>query len=59
MVYSYPEQLVGIDLNLMPVRRESKWVSDPTDEEQEYLEQLTEWLKKAEAWSATLDSSGG
>jgi pimeloyl-ACP methyl ester carboxylesterase len=44
--YTYPERLSGIHLNLMPVRRDAKMVSDPTPEESRYLEELQVWLKE-------------
>ena len=36
----------GIHLNLMPVRRDPKMLSDPTPEESRYLEELQVWLKE-------------
>src|SRR4029077_13306317 len=45
LAYSYPDRLIGIHLNMMPLRRDPKMVADPTSEEQKYLEQLTTWLK--------------
>jgi len=45
LAYSYPDRLVGIHLNMMPLRRDPKMVADPTSEEKKYLEQLTTWLK--------------
>jgi len=44
--YAYPDRLSGIHLNLMPVRRDPKMVSDPTPEERRYLEELQVWLKE-------------
>ena len=45
LAHSYPDRLVGIHLNMMPLRRDPKMVADPTSEEQRYLEQLVTWLK--------------
>jgi Epoxide hydrolase N terminus len=45
LAYSYPDRLVGIHLNMMPLRRDPKIVGDATSEEQRYLEQLVTWLK--------------
>jgi pimeloyl-ACP methyl ester carboxylesterase len=45
LAYSYPDGLIGIHLNMMPLRRDPKMVADPTSEEQKYLEQLAIWLK--------------
>ena len=46
LAYSYPDRLLGIHLNMMPLRRDPKMVADPTSEEQKYIEQLTTWLKE-------------
>ena len=45
LAYSYPDRLIGIHLNMMPLRRDPKMVAHPTSEEQKYLEQLGTWLK--------------
>jgi pimeloyl-ACP methyl ester carboxylesterase len=45
LAYSYPNRLIGIHLNMMPLRRDPKMVAHPTSEEQKYLEQLSTWLK--------------
>ena len=45
LAHSYPDRLVGIHLNMMPLRRDPKMIADPTSEEQRYLEQLVTWLK--------------
>jgi pimeloyl-ACP methyl ester carboxylesterase len=44
--YAHPERVSGIHLNLMPVRRDPKMLSDPTPEESRYLEELQVWLKE-------------
>lgn len=46
LAYAYADRLSGIHLNMMPLRRDPKMVSDPTPEEQKYLEELTTWLKE-------------
>lgn len=46
IAYSYADRLIGIHLNMMPLRRDPKMVANPTPEEQKYLEQLTVWLKE-------------
>jgi microsomal epoxide hydrolase len=46
LAYSYGDWLIGIHLNMMPLRRDPKMVTDPTSEEQKYLEELTTWLKE-------------
>jgi microsomal epoxide hydrolase len=40
---THADRLVGIHLNLMPVRRDLK-VASPSEEEKTYLEQLNRWL---------------
>ena len=42
----YPERLAGIHLNMMPVKRDASMLSDPTPEEQKYLEALQIFLKE-------------
>jgi microsomal epoxide hydrolase len=44
--YAYPESLVGIHLNLMPLRRDPAMVTDPSPEERRYLDELTVFLKE-------------
>ncbi len=44
--HAHPDRLVGIHLNLMPVRRDPSIVTDPTHEERRYLDQLAHWLKE-------------
>jgi microsomal epoxide hydrolase len=46
LAYAYADRLSGIHLNMMPLRRDPKMVTDPTPEEQKYLEELTAWLKE-------------
>src|SRR5918996_468459 len=44
--YAHAERMIGIHLNLMPLRRDPKMVADPTPEERRYLDELTVWLKE-------------
>jgi microsomal epoxide hydrolase len=44
--YAHAARMIGIHLNLMPLRRDSKMVADPTPEEQSYLDELAAWLKE-------------
>lgn len=44
--YAYPRHLVGIHLNMMPLRRDPKMVADPTPEEARYLDELALFLKE-------------
>ncbi len=42
----HPQRLVGIHLNLLPVRRDPKMLADPTPEEKRFLGELEVWLKE-------------
>jgi pimeloyl-ACP methyl ester carboxylesterase len=46
LAHRHPERLIGIHLNLLPVRRDPKMVEEPTAEERGYLEQLAHWLRE-------------
>jgi microsomal epoxide hydrolase len=46
LAHAFADRLIGIHLNLMPIRREPQMVADPTPEEQRYLEELKEFLKE-------------
>jgi pimeloyl-ACP methyl ester carboxylesterase len=41
-----PDRLIGIHLNLMPLRRDPAMVANPTPEEKKYLHELTVFLKE-------------
>ncbi|HTP99900.1 MAG TPA: epoxide hydrolase [Casimicrobiaceae bacterium] len=41
-----PEHLIGIHLNLLPLRRDAAMFTDPTDEERRYLAELDAFLKE-------------
>lgn len=43
--YDSPDSVIGIHLNLMPIRRDPKMVSDPSPDEAKYLDQLNAFLK--------------
>ena len=45
LAYSYVDRLIGIHLNMMPLRRDPRMVTDLTPEERKYLEELATWLK--------------
>ncbi len=49
--YAHPEKLLGIHLNLLPIRRDQQDVADPTPEEQAYLDQRTIWLREETGYS--------
>jgi microsomal epoxide hydrolase len=38
--------MIGIHLNLLPVRRDPQMLANPTPEEKRYLGELTHWLKE-------------
>ncbi len=44
--YAYAERLIGIHLNLLPVRRDPKMVGNPTPEEKVFLGELAHFLKE-------------
>ena len=46
MAHAYPERLAGIHLNLLMVPRERKLLPAETPEQQQYLNELDEWLKE-------------
>ena len=46
LAYSHADRLIGIHLNMMPLRRDPRMVTDPTPEERKYLEELATWLKE-------------
>jgi microsomal epoxide hydrolase len=44
--FAFPERMIGIYLNLLAVRRDSKMVDNPTPEEKVFLDQLKLFLKE-------------
>jgi len=46
MGFAFPEHLIGIHLNLLPVRRDLRMGPDPTPEENRYLEELNHFVKE-------------
>lgn len=42
----HADRLVGIHLNLLPLRRDPKMVADPSPQERRYLDDLAAWLKE-------------
>jgi pimeloyl-ACP methyl ester carboxylesterase len=51
LAYSYGDRLIGIHLNLMPLRRDPGMVANPTPEERKYLDELATWLKEETGYS--------
>jgi pimeloyl-ACP methyl ester carboxylesterase len=46
LAFAHPDRLIGIHINLMPIRRVPTMVDNPTAEERTYLRELGEWLKE-------------
>jgi microsomal epoxide hydrolase len=46
LAYDHPDRLIGIHLNLLPVRRDPKMIANPTPEERRYLGELEHFLKE-------------
>jgi microsomal epoxide hydrolase len=46
LAYDRPDRLIGIHLNMLPVRRDPKMVANPTVEEHRYLGELEHFLKE-------------
>jgi pimeloyl-ACP methyl ester carboxylesterase len=46
LAYTHPDRLIGIHLNLLPLRRAPKMVARPTPDERRYLDELATWLKE-------------
>ena len=43
---AHADKLIGIHLNLLAVRRDTKMLVDPTPEEQTFIQELEQWLKE-------------
>jgi pimeloyl-ACP methyl ester carboxylesterase len=46
LAHAHAEHVIGIHLNLLPLRRDPKMVADPTAAERRYLDELAAWLKE-------------
>lgn len=46
-----PERMVGIHMNLMPIRRDPAMVADPTPEERRYLDELAVWTREGTGYA--------
>ncbi|WP_210261215.1 epoxide hydrolase family protein [Enterovirga aerilata] len=44
--YARPDRMIGIHLNMLPVRRDPEMVKNPTPDEARFLEELKHWLKE-------------
>ena len=50
--HAHPDKLVGIHLNMMPVRRDRSLLREASPEEARYGEELAAWLKEETAYQA-------
>ncbi len=50
--YAYPERVVGIHLNMMPLRRETADADDRDPEQARYRRELQHWLKEESGYIA-------
>jgi pimeloyl-ACP methyl ester carboxylesterase len=46
LAHLHPERLVGLHVNMLPLRRDAKMGADPTPDERRYLEELAAWVKE-------------
>jgi microsomal epoxide hydrolase len=46
LAYDQPDRLIGIHLNMLPVRRDPRMIENPTAEERRYLGELEHFLKE-------------
>lgn len=46
IAYDVPERVIGLHLNLLPIRRDPAMVTDPSPDEAVYVEQLKHFLKE-------------
>jgi pimeloyl-ACP methyl ester carboxylesterase len=51
MAHAYPQAVVGLHLNMLPLRRDEGWPESPTDEEREYLDALDVWQRDEAGYS--------
>ena len=46
IAFDAPERVIGLHLNMIPVRRDPAMIDDPTPEERRYVEELSVFLKE-------------
>ena len=46
LAHTVPERLIGIHLNLMPLKRDPQAVADPSPDEARYFAELSTWMKE-------------
>lgn len=50
--FAFPERLVGVHLNFLPLRRDAGLATDPTPEERRYLDELAVFLREEAGYQA-------
>lgn len=50
--FAYPERLIGIHLNFLPLRRDAGLVADPDPAERRYVEELSAFLREEAGYQA-------
>ena len=51
MAYAHPDAVLGLHLNMLPLRRDPGWPEHPSEEESAYLHELGEWLHEETGYS--------
>jgi pimeloyl-ACP methyl ester carboxylesterase len=51
MAYAHPDAVLGLHLNMLPLRRDPGWPDQPSEEESAYLRELGEWLHEEAGYS--------
>jgi microsomal epoxide hydrolase len=46
IAFDHPDRLIGLHLNMVPIRRDTRLVENPTPEEQAYFDELAVFLKE-------------
>jgi pimeloyl-ACP methyl ester carboxylesterase len=46
IAWEHPDRLIGLHLNMVPIRRDTRLVENPTPEEQAYFDELSIFLKE-------------
>ncbi len=51
MAYAHPDAVLGLHLNMLPLRRDPGWPEYPSEEESTCLRELNEWLHEETGYS--------
>lgn len=51
MAHDHPDAVLGLHLNMLPLRRDLGWPEDPSEEEAAYLRETREWLREETGYS--------